>query len=97
MGQVRQLNPRRGASLNDRRTISIELPEFAIRALEHRATIANESAEDHEDPVTFADVTEWYVISPLSVKEVPGLEEAVPGFTRAFARWLFDTTYAPPE
>ena len=46
---------------------------------------------------TFNDVIEWYVLSPLSVKELPHLEQAVPGFTGAFARWLFDSTYSPPE
>lgn len=97
MGQVRRLNPDRGASLNERRTISIELPEFAIRALEHHAAVANAGAEDDDDQVTFEDVIEWYVLSPLSVKEIPGLEEAVPGFTLAFANWLFDAAYAPSE
>lgn len=97
MGQVRQLNPKRGASLNERRTISIELPEFAIRALEHYAAVANEGAENDDEQVTFEDVIEWYVLSPLSVKEIPGLEEAVPGFTLAFAKWLFDTAYTADE
>jgi hypothetical protein len=97
MAQVRRLAPKRSASLNDRRTISIDLPEFAIRALEHRAAVANEGLEDDDEEVTFEHVVEWYLLSPLSVKEVPGLEEAVPGFTNAFAKWLVEATYAPPE
>ena len=97
MGQLRQLHPKRGATLNERRTISIELPEFAIRALEHYAAAANAGAEDDDDQVTFEDVIEWYVLSPLSVKEIPGLEEAVPGFTSAFAKWLVDSTYTPGD
>ena len=97
MTTVRRLTPKRGASLNERRTISIELPEFAIRALEHRAAVANEGAGDNEEQVTFEDVIEWYVLSPLSVKEIPRLEDAVPGFTSAFATWLFDATYSPDE
>lgn len=95
MGEIRRLHPRQGASLNERRTISIELPEFAIHALQHWATVANEGAENDEEEVTFQDVIEWYVLSPLSVKEIPGLEEAVPGFTHAFAKWLLETTYEP--
>jgi hypothetical protein len=47
--------------------------------------------------VTFNDVIEWYVLSPLSVKELPHLEEAVPGFVAAFTKWVFETTYQPPE
>lgn len=97
MGQVRRLNPNQGASLNERRTISIDLPEFAIRALEHRAAIANDVSDENEELVTFEDVIEWYVLSPLSVKEIPDLEEAVPGFTSAFATWLLDATYTPPD
>jgi hypothetical protein len=97
MAQVRRLTPKRSESLHERRTISIDLPEFAIRALEHRAAVANEDSEDGEEEVTFENVVEWYLLSPLSVKEIPGLEEAVPGFTSAFAKWLFDATYAPAE
>jgi hypothetical protein len=96
MAEVSRLSSRRGAALNDRRTVAVELPEFAILALEHRAEVANDGAEDDET-VTFNDVIEWYVLSPLSVKEMPHLEAAVPGFTAAFTRWLFQVTYEPPE
>jgi hypothetical protein len=73
------------------------LPEFAIRALRYRAAVANDGALVEAEIVNFNDVIEWYVLSPLSVKEMPHLEEAVPGFTAAFTRWLFETTYEPPE
>jgi len=33
----------------------------------------------------------------LSVKEMPELEEAVPGFTAALTTWLFQSTYSPGE
>lgn len=72
---------RRGQNLNVRREVSVELPEFAIQALQYRADVANEGDPQHDDFVTFNDVIEWYVLSPLSVKELPHLEEAVPGFT----------------
>lgn len=87
----------RGDTLNIRRTITVELPEFAIRALHHRADVANNGSALDEEHVSFNDVIEWYVLSPLSVKEMPHLEEAVPGFTAAFTRWLFEATYRPPE
>jgi hypothetical protein len=67
-------------ALSRRRTIPIELPEFAIRALEHRVEMTNAGADD-EEMVSFNDVVEWYLLSPLSVKEMPHLEDAVPGFT----------------
>ena len=69
-------------ALSRRRTIPIELPEFAIRALEHRVEMTNAGADD-EEMVSFNDVVEWYLLSPLSVKEMPHLEDAVPGFTAA--------------
>ncbi len=83
-------------SLSQRRTIPIELPEFAIRALEHRVEMTNAGADD-EEMVSFNDVVEWYLLSPLSVKEMPHLEFAVPGFTAALVRWMIESTYNGPE
>lgn len=94
MAEIRQF--RTHQDLLERRTISVELPEFAVRALEYRAQVANEKAEDGE-AVTLNNVVEWYLLSPLSAKEMPGLERAVPGFTAAFAAWLFQATYSPGE
>jgi hypothetical protein len=97
MANVSRLSVRRGENLNVRREVSVELPEFAIRALQYRAEVANEGDSQVAGLVTFNDVIEWYVLSPLSVKELPHLEEAVPGFTAAFTKWVFETTYQPPE
>ena len=97
MANVSRLNVRRGENLNVRREVSVELPEFAIRALQYRVEVANEGDPQDDELVTFNDVIEWYVLSPLSVKELPHLEEVVPGFTAAFTKWLFETTYQPPE
>ncbi len=83
-------------SLSQRRTIPIELPEFAIRALEHRVEMTNAGA-DEEEMVSFNDIVEWYLVSPLSVKEMPHLEVAVPGFTAALVRWMMEATYNGPE
>jgi hypothetical protein len=79
-----------------RRIIPIELPEFSIRALEHRVMDANVGADD-EEMVSFNDVVEWYLLSPLSAKEMPHLEFAVPGFTAALMRWMMEATYSEPE
>jgi hypothetical protein len=83
-------------ALSRRRTIPIELPEFAIRALEHRVEMTNAGA-DEEEMVSFNDVVEWYLLSPLSVKEMPHLEDAVPGFTAALVRWMIESTYSGAE
>jgi hypothetical protein len=46
-------------ALSRRRTIPIELPEFAIRALEHRVEMTNAGA-DEEEMVSFNDPsTRW--------------------------------------
>jgi|GEM_PF-613155 len=79
-----------------RRTIPIELPEFAIRALEHRVEMTNVDA-DEEEMVSFNDVVEWYLLSPLSVKEMPHLEDAVPGVTAALEQWMIESTYIGPS
>ena len=97
MAPVALIRTRLRDTLIRRRTLSIDLPEFAIRALQYRADVANEGIEADEDLVTLNDVIEWYVISPLSVKEMPELEEAVPGFTAALTAWLFKSTYSPGE
>ena len=54
---------------------------------------ANLGADD-EEMVSFNDVVEWYLLSPLSVKEMPHLEDAVPGFTAALVRWMIESTYS---
>ena len=53
--------------------------------------MTNAGADD-EEMVSFNDVVEWYLLSPLSVKEMPHLEDAVPGFTAALVRWSRRTT-----
>jgi hypothetical protein len=97
MRKVVSIGSKRAPLLCERRTVEVILPEFALRALRYRVDLANESATSADDHVTLNDVIEWYVLSPLSVKEIPELEEAVPGFTSAFAKWFFDSTYSPPE
>jgi hypothetical protein len=92
----RNLTTHAAKALTRRLTIPIELPEFAIRALEHRVEMTNAGAHD-EEMVSFNDVVEWYLFSPLSVKEIPHLEFAVPGFTAALMRWMMDATYSGPE
>ena len=81
-------------SLNGRRSIEVELPEFLIRALLHRVEEANIAASD-EEVVCLDDVVEWCVASPICVGDIPELEKAVPGFTDALNAWLQTVTYEP--
>lgn len=97
MAELVRIRPRLRDTLIRRRTITLDLPEFAIQPLWHRAEIANEGATNDEDRVSFNDVAEWYLLSPLSVKDMPELEQAVPGFTAALTAWLFQATYSPSE
>lgn len=97
MTQLAPMRPRLRDALIRRRTVTIDLPEFAIRALNYYAEVANDGATSDEQRVSFNDVIEWYLLSPLSVKEIPELEQVVPGFTAAFTAWLFQATYSPPE
>jgi len=81
-------------SLNGRRAIEVELPEFLIRALLHRVEEANIGASDGE-VVCLDDVIEWCVASPICVGDIPELEKSVPGFTDALNAWLQTVTYEP--
>jgi hypothetical protein len=85
-----------GESLNRRRSVTVELPEFLVRAIHARADQANEG-DDAEDEVTFNDVVEWLLVSEITLRRLPHLEAAVPGFTAAMASWLMETTYRGPE
>jgi len=79
-----------------RRYYRIQVGRRRGRALEHRVEMTNVDA-DEEEMVSFNDVVEWYLLSPLSVKEMPHLEDAVPGFTAALVRWMIESTYNGPE
>ncbi|HEX7153416.1 MAG TPA: hypothetical protein VF618_18160 [Thermoanaerobaculia bacterium] len=96
MSNVISLAGSQSEALMRRTPVEVELPEFVVRALQHRVEVANEDAEPDE-VVTLNDVIEWYLVSPLSVKELPSLESAVPGFSRAFAKWVFDSTWRPED
>ncbi len=77
MTRIASFTTHAAKALSRRRIIPIELPEFAIRALEHRVEMTNEGADD-EEMVSFKDVVEWYLLSPLSVKEMPHLRSPSP-------------------
>lgn len=82
--------------LNRRRRVALELPEFAIRAIHWRVDEANAHGDENEK-VTFNDVVEWLLITEVSMKRMPLLEQSIPGFTAAMLAWLMDATYQPED
>lgn len=81
--------------LNRRRRITVEVPEFVIRAIKCRVDEANEGEADGEE-VGFNDVVEWLLVTEVSLRRMPILEERIPGFTAAMFVWMMDATYQPP-
>jgi len=75
--------------------IQIEIPEWVVRLLQYRLDEANEGVEP-EEQVELNDLIEWCLISPLTIREVPLVEQSIPGLTAALCRWLETATYDPP-
>ena len=85
-----------GRPLNRRKQVTIELPEFLIRAIQARADEANQN-DPTEEEVDFNDVVEWLLVSQLTIRRMPLLEASIPGFAAAVAVWLMNATYQPPD
>lgn len=81
-------------SLNSRRSIQIELPEFLIRSLQQRVADSNKDAAP-EEQLELDDVIEWYLASPITIADVPRFEASIPGFADALSAWLNTVTYDP--
>jgi len=43
------------------------------------------------------DVIEWHLVSPITLREVPIYEAAIPGMSAALSRWIEESTYEPTE
>ena len=80
--------------LDRRRTIEVELPEFLLRSLLHRLDETNAGATPGEQ-VELNDLIEWYLAAPITVRDLPGLEARIPGFTEALNAWLDTVNYDP--
>ncbi len=74
-------------TLSDRRAITLTLPEFFLRALEHRLTEVNDGATPDEE-VTLEQLVEIDLANSLSLADVAHLEREVPGISAAVSRWL---------
>lgn len=85
-----------GKPLNRRRCVTVELPEFLLRAIKARVDEANEN-DPEEDEVGFNDVVEWLLVTEITLRRTAHLEARIPGFTAALAVWLLDATYQAPD
>jgi len=75
--------------LSCRRSVSLELPEFLLRALECRVADANDGASKHER-ITLDHLVEAELAGSISLTDVAQLERRIPGITTAVSRWLND-------
>ncbi len=82
--------------LNKRRRVTVELPEFAVRAIRWRVDEAN-AGNAGGDEVTFNDVVEWLLVTEVTFKRMPLLEQNIPAFTAAMFVWIMEATYQPDE
>jgi hypothetical protein len=93
--QITSINRKRTDQLNTRRLLQVQLPEWVIRVLEFRVAEANEGVTD--DLVNVNDVVEWSLVAPITMKDIPAYEAAIPGVSAALSKWLTTSMYDPPE
>lgn len=85
MGKISRIDERR--DLSERRTITLDLPEFLLRAFEQRVAEANEDAAEAER-ITIQHAVEIQLAEGLSLADVAFLERELPGISVAVTRWL---------
>jgi hypothetical protein len=49
------------------------------------------------EQVTFNDVVEWLLITEVSMKRMPLLEQSIRGFAAAMFVWMTDAMYQPED
>ncbi len=77
----------RRCDLSARRSITLDLPEFLLRAFEQRIAEANDGAPADER-VSIEHIVELQLAEGLSIAEVAILEREMPGIGEAVSRWL---------
>jgi len=82
--------------LNRRRRITVEVPEFVVRAINCRVEEASEN-DPAGEAVDFNDVVEWLLVTEVTFRRMPILEARIPGFTAAMFVWMMDATYQSPD
>ena len=80
---------RTSADLSSRRAITVEMPEFILRALEWRLAEANRGASE-ADRLELEHLIEIELAEGLTLADVAHLEREVPGTGAAVSKWLFD-------
>ena len=95
MKQIASISRGRSDQLTMRRSIKVELPDWVIRVLEYRAAEANEGVT--ADLVDINDVVEWSLVAPITMKDIPAYEAAIPGVSAALSKWLTTNMYDPPD
>ncbi|HEX3534621.1 MAG TPA: hypothetical protein VHT23_10405 [Gemmatimonadaceae bacterium] len=78
---------RPAADLSSRRAITVEVPEFLLRAFECRLAEANAGASEAEQ-VELEHLIEMQLADSLTVADLAHLEREVPGIGAAVSRWL---------
>jgi hypothetical protein len=73
--------------LRARRSVSIELPEFLLCALEVRVAAVNAGAEPAER-CTLGHFIESELANLVTLRDVAELDLHVPGFARAVHEWI---------
>lgn len=73
--------------LLSRRAITVEVPEFLLRAFECRLAEANAGASE-EERVELEHLVEMQLAEALTLADLAHLEREVPGIGAAVSRWL---------
>jgi len=73
--------------LRARRSVTIELPEFLLCALETRVAEANTDAEPAER-CTLDHYIESELVNLVTLRDVAELDLHIPGFARAVHEWI---------
>lgn len=78
---------RTSTDLLSRRVITVEVPEFLLRAFECRLAEANDGASEDER-VELEHLVEMQLAEALTLADLAHLEREVPGIGAAVSRWL---------
>jgi hypothetical protein len=77
----------RSSDLLARRTITVDVPEFLVRALECRLAEVNDGASE-EESVELEHLIEIQLAEGLTLADIAHLERQVPGIGNAVSKWL---------
>jgi hypothetical protein len=93
--KVVSLGKAKGRHGGRRLPVEVVLPEWLLRVLEYRVAEANGGGVANNERVDLNNVIEWYLVAPITIGEVPIIEQALPGTAAALSEWLSNSTYGP--